>query len=340
MGNILDCYKALSKDELQKNRNSQNDVKQRDTRNLYLVKEGGELNTKLWHSLVGVKINFKYFIFSVILAGTKAAEGVSAADMAKRLQVEQYKTQMLRNLNMFVSKTRLIVHNLPASWDDTKLRNLFKRYAGIGAVIKEARIMRNLKILDSKGIGKSKEYGFVEFTQHEHALRALRAINNNPDIFTPNRRPIVAFSIENKSKIKAKEKRLLNSKLKNPISKSFNPNSVNPQNDKIKEDIEVEPKQFSGTTAKPGVIKMRNRYTLKTQAKLHHEHMKKQKKKQKFEKKRTLEQKKQDFIRQPRQKINKKPKNKTDDNFSTLVDNYKRRLKSAEISKKSKWYEA
>lgn len=278
--------------------------------------------------------------FLVILAGTKAAEGVSASDMAKRLQVEQYKTQILRNLNMFVSRNRLIIHNLPASWDDAKLRNLFKRYAGEGAVIKEARVMRNLRNVDSKGIGKSKEYGFVSFAQHEHALKALRAINNNPDIFTPHKRPIVAFSIENRSKINAKEKRLMNSKLKNPISKNFDPTLVKRQeSDDVGGEIEAEPKQFTGTAAKPGVQKMRSRHNLRTQAKLHHEHLKKQKKRLKFEKKKTLEQKKQDFIRQPKQKINKNPKRKVDDNFSMLVSNYKKKLQSADPTKKSKWYE-
>lgn len=274
----------------------------------------------------------------MVLAGTKAAEGVSAADMAKRLQLEQYKTQVLRKLNMFVSRTRLIIHNLPPSWDDAKLRALFKRHAGPGAVIKEARVMRNLREVDGWGVGKSKEYGFVTFTQHEHALRALRALNNNPNVFTPHKRPIVAFSIENMSMVKAKEKRLLSSKMKNPNSKIFDPNLTKPKTEEG-DGIEAEAKEFSGTTAKPGVMKMRSRYNLKTQAKLHHEHLKKQKKKMKFEKKRTLEQKKQDFIRQPQQKINKNPKKKVDDNFSQLVSSYKKKLLSADTTKKSKWYD-
>lgn len=271
------------------------------------------------------------------MAGTKAAEGVSAADMAKRLQLEQYKTQILRNLNMFVSRNRLIVHNLPPSWDDTKLRTLFKNHAGAGAIIKEARIMRNMKDVDSKGVGKSKEYGFVSFTQHEHALRALRSLNNNPNIFTPNKRPIVAFSIENKSMVKAKEKRLLSSRLKNPTSKMFDPEQIEPK--KRKTEIEAEAEEFSGTTAKPGVMKMRSRYNLKTQAKLHYENLKKLKKKVKYEKKKTLQQKKQDFIRQPGQKMNKKPKARLDDNFSKMVSSYKKTLLTGEAAKKSKWYE-
>lgn len=48
--------------------------------------------------------------------------------------------------------------------------------------------MRHLQDIDlTTGIGKSKEYGFVTFTTHEHALKALRSVNNNPKIFTPAR---------------------------------------------------------------------------------------------------------------------------------------------------------
>lgn len=44
--------------------------------------------------------------------------------------------------------------------------------------------MRDFKNVDGKGIGKSKEYGFVTFKEHEDALYALRNINNNPHVFT------------------------------------------------------------------------------------------------------------------------------------------------------------
>lgn len=154
---------------------------------------------------------------AVIPPTSSAAQGVSATDMAKRAQIEKYKTQMLRKLNMYISKERLVVHNLPASWDDNKLRTLFQKYAGPGAVIKEARIMRDRKNADANGTGISKQYGFVAFTKHENALTALRNLNNNPNIFTANKRPIIVFSIENKSAIAAKQKRLEKSKQQNQI---------------------------------------------------------------------------------------------------------------------------
>lgn len=77
------------------------------------------------------------FPFPVILAGSPAAAGVSQADMAKRLQLEQWKTQMLRNLNKFVSMYRLVVQNLPPSYDDNKLRALMMKYGGKNPVITE-----------------------------------------------------------------------------------------------------------------------------------------------------------------------------------------------------------
>ena len=43
--------------------------------------------------------------------------------------------------------------------------------------------MRSKERFTSEGLGRSLGYGFVELTDHDAALRALRAINNNPAIF-------------------------------------------------------------------------------------------------------------------------------------------------------------
>ncbi|XP_018561291.1 RNA-binding protein 28-like [Anoplophora glabripennis] len=330
LGNVLDCHPALGRNEVQQKIQNKKELKKepKDSRNLYLVKEG------------------------VILAGTKAAESVSANDMAKRLQIEQYKTQMLRNLNMFVSKDRLVVHNIPSGWDDKKLRALFQKYGGPGTVIKEARVMRDMKNVDAKGIGTSKNYGFVAFTKHENALAALRNLNNNPKIFSPTKRPIVTFSIENKKMINAREKRLEKSKAnnlgkdkvqkteqkeKNTFTKISRKRKYN-ETREVTTTSENEINPFSGVAAKPGTKqKMRSRYKLSTQAKLHYENLKKEKKKQKNSKK-TLKEKKKDFIKQPKQKINKNSGER--DNFSKLVNEYKNKLVNAEsFAKKTKWFE-
>jgi len=43
--------------------------------------------------------------------------------------------------------------------------------------------MRDLARVNAEGKGKSMGFGFVSFSDHQHALAALRHTNNNPDIF-------------------------------------------------------------------------------------------------------------------------------------------------------------
>lgn len=47
--------------------------------------------------------------------------------------------------------------------------------------------MYDRKPVRGEPMGHSLGYGFVEFEEHEHALQALRHLNNNPSIFTANK---------------------------------------------------------------------------------------------------------------------------------------------------------
>nr|XP_032816091.1 RNA-binding protein 28 isoform X1 [Petromyzon marinus] len=180
---------AVSRDEA-RTLADKRDAKPTDRRNLYLAREG------------------------LIRAGTAAAEGLGSADLAKRERFEQLKRQKLRRVTVFVSRTRLCVHNIPKSADDKKLRSIFLCAGGPGARITECRIMRDMQVVNSRGLGQSKGFGFVEFVEHEHALTALRSTNNNPAIFGPAKRLIVEFSLEDRVKLNAKEARLLKSRQK------------------------------------------------------------------------------------------------------------------------------
>lgn len=86
------------------------------------------------------------------------------------------------------------------------------------AVIQQAKIVRDKDRIDAKGgafnppslvacllttwlwfcsgVTRSKRYGFVEFGSHDHALVALRALNNNPTVFNSFNRPIIEFALE------------------------------------------------------------------------------------------------------------------------------------------------
>merc|ERR1719219_1359570 len=116
--------------------------------------------------------------------------------MDRRKLVQKQKKNLLKNLNMFVSSTRLCVRNLPPYVDDSKLKTVFSKNVPKSAKIVESKVLRD------KGAGgdkqQSKGFGFVSFSQHEDALLALRNVNNNPNIFSSDRRPIVEFSIENR----------------------------------------------------------------------------------------------------------------------------------------------
>uniref|UniRef100_A0A8D0G7K6 RNA binding motif protein 28 n=1 Tax=Sphenodon punctatus TaxID=8508 RepID=A0A8D0G7K6_SPHPU len=163
-GRRLHAHLAVSREEAQKLR-GQKVKKPTGTRNLYLAREG------------------------LIRAGTKAAEGISDADLAKRARFEELKHQKLKDQNIFVSLTRLCVHNLPKSVDDAGLRQLMLSAVrgGKGVRIKECRVMRDLKPSEGKGRGQSLGYAFVEFQEHEQALAALRHVNNNPQLFGPQK---------------------------------------------------------------------------------------------------------------------------------------------------------
>ncbi|XP_054256830.1 RNA-binding protein 28-like [Macrosteles quadrilineatus] len=320
-GSILDPHPALKRSDIQNINDKSKDKK--DNRNLYLVKEG------------------------MIVAGTPAAKGVSVGDMEKRLQLEQWKTTKLRNLNMLVSRNRLVIHNLPLGVADRQLRRIFQKHAGPTAVIREARVMRDLNQSDAKGRPVSKGYGFVAFEKHEDALKALRSINNNPSIFNPTQRPIVSFSIENKTVLNVKTKRQLKSQQRNPLSKDYKPDddggeTVSKKNKKFKREINNSNKdqpqpEYAGMAATPGAtVKMRKKFKLQDQAQKHLKDVKKQKQQMKLSRKMR---RKEHLQKQKVEKVSSKKKKtlEKDETFSKLVDKYKSKLLSQ--TNKKKWYE-
>ncbi|KAL2612899.1 hypothetical protein R1flu_024591 [Riccia fluitans] len=145
---------------------------QEDRRNLALAKEG------------------------LIQETTPAAEGVSKKDMEKRKMLEREKATKLRSPNFHISRTRLSVHNVPKGLTEKALKKLFIE-AVKSRASKQNPVIKQVKILRDDVTGKARGTAFVEFTEHQHALVALRVLNNNPATFTPDNRPIVEFAVEN-----------------------------------------------------------------------------------------------------------------------------------------------
>lgn len=323
-GSTMEPQMAIDKEVLDKNKDDK--VIHKDNRNLYLIKEG------------------------VIIAGTAAANGVSVHDMNKRLELEQWKSQVLKNLNMFVARNRLIIHNLPANMDNKTLKELFTKHTRPNAVLKVV-VMRNLKKVDPNGVPISKEYAFVTFKQHEDALKALRSINNNPNIFNSNKRPIVAFSIENRLVLQARQRRIEKSKTSNPLFNKQQPSNSSTENKNKKFNTEnnnknnrstalsrkktAELPDYTGITAKEGHTAIRSKFKLKIQSEAHQKNVK-TKKKLTMKKKRDLAIR-NEKKREPKVK-SKKKNTKNDVSFSNLVNKYKNKISAPETMKK--WYEA
>ncbi|XP_055627857.1 RNA-binding protein 28 [Toxorhynchites rutilus septentrionalis] len=187
---FIEIVKALKKKEIREQESIKTDKTGKDSRNLYLLKEG------------------------LIMAGSAAAQGVSKTDMAQRLRLEQRNSQVLKNLNRFVAKERLTIHNIPENYTNGDLHKMVQNNTGFKPL--ECRVMRENCPSFGNPSGKSRGYGFLSFKKHEIALEVLRKLNNNPSIFGANNRPIVAFSIEDRNVHNIKQQRLLKSRLNNP----------------------------------------------------------------------------------------------------------------------------
>jgi len=72
----------------------------------------------------------------------------------------------------------------------------------------QVKIVRDTDRNDASGKPRSRGFGFVEFMTTEHALEALRKLNNNPSIFTKQKRPIVQFAWRNALVIHSYEKKV------------------------------------------------------------------------------------------------------------------------------------
>ncbi|XP_059964402.1 RNA-binding protein 28 [Mesoplodon densirostris] len=352
-GRQLKVDLAVTRDEAAKLR-TKKVKKPTGTRNLYLAREG------------------------LIRAGTKAAEGVSAADMAKRERFELLKHQKLKDQNIFVSRTRLCLHNLPKAVDDKQLRKLLLNATRgeKGVRIKECRVMRGLKGAHGKINGQSLGYAFAEFQEHEHALAALRHINNNPEIFGPQKRPIVEFSLEDRRKLKIKELRIQRSlqKVKSRSATGEQPQQEQPELGKKQQQktaqnhmhqqskAPMEQKEKTGSVSWTG---------FQTKAEVEHVELSDGKKRRKVlvlpshrgpkirlrdkGKMKALPPKKPNpqinHWKQEKQKLSskqvprKKAKgNKTEIRFNQLVEQYKQKLlgpsKGAPLAKRSKWFDS
>ena len=181
--------------------------------------------------------------------------------------------------------------------------------------------------------GKSKGFGFVEFKEHIHAMKALRNLNNNPNIFSPQKRPIVEFSIENKVALNKKRHRIERN-LKNNQK-----NSLENIEDLPEEDID-----YSGVMSRPDKPNQKVKAP-KVNRKLGEMQKQLKTRKKKILKNKIKENKeKRHKVKVEKRKINKKETNETQDSHDL---HYKKRKhvftdidkrNASKTVKKVKWF--
>ncbi|KAJ4966654.1 hypothetical protein NE237_018503 [Protea cynaroides] len=188
-GRQLTVLKALDKKSAQKKELQKANKEDHDHRNLYLAKEG------------------------LIIEGSPAAEGVSDSDILKRQMLQKKKEVKLQSPNFHVSRTRLILYNLPKSLTEKDLKKICID-AVLSRASKQKPMIRQIKFLKDSKKGKvinknhSRGVAFIDFTEHQHALVALRVLNNNPETFGPEHRPIVEFALDNVQTLKLRKFKL------------------------------------------------------------------------------------------------------------------------------------
>lgn len=143
---------------------------------------------------------------------SKEARGLTDAELERREKAEREKKNKLeRNPNAFVSDVRLCVRNLPRDFDEKVVKHMFllagretkgKQAAGKdpkapmvsgerkdgkdkkhAAVAKsDPKVTHCTVVRDEERKDRSKGYAFVQFSEHEHAMRALEYLNNNSKV--------------------------------------------------------------------------------------------------------------------------------------------------------------
>ncbi|KAH0728606.1 hypothetical protein KY284_004471 [Solanum tuberosum] len=241
-GRQLKILKALDKKaandkELQKTKKEDN-----DHRNLYLAKEG------------------------LILEGTPSAEGVSVSDMSKRKGLQEKKIIKLKSPNFHVSRTRLIMYNIPKSMTEKQLKTLCidavtSRATKQKPVIRQIKFLKDVKKGQAVAKNHSRGVAFLEFSEHEHALVALRVLNNNPETFGPEHRPIVEFALDNIQTMKLRQKFQQQgfNRNKEDLQKNDNTNERDPRDKQSRKrkatgEDEANNKRVRGATSREGNV--------------------------------------------------------------------------------------
>ncbi|ROW12595.1 hypothetical protein VMCG_00131 [Cytospora schulzeri] len=273
-GRVLSVAHAVSKEEANRLAEAGPGAKaaeEKDKRRLYLLPEGTiPTNSPLYKLLTPTEVKLR------------------------EQSAQQRKKQVQGNPSLHISLTRLAIRNLPRNMDSKEFKQLARQAVvgfasdvregkrqplskeelarggaedreaerrrkekGVG-VVKQAKIVYEAKdgkkVDEKSGAGKSRGYGFIEYSSHRWALMGLRWLNGHPLKNEAGRtvRLIVEFAIENAqvvSRRRANESRARQKRSEvvqnggNPAAKKSYPakgNKAPPKEEKVVKETEEE----------------------------------------------------------------------------------------------------
>ncbi|TRX91208.1 hypothetical protein FHL15_007813 [Xylaria flabelliformis] len=247
-GRLLQISQAVSKDEasrLAESGAAAREDKHQDKRRLYLLSEGA--------------IPASSPMFNMLAPSEVKIREQSAAQRKKLIQ---------SNPSLHISLTRLAVRNMPRNLDSKGLKALAREAvvgfasdvkAGLRqplskeenarngqedkeaerrrkekgkGIVKQTKIMfenkEGSKVAEADGAGKSRGYGFIEYTSHRWALMGLRWLNGHA-VKSDNgktHRLIVEFAIENAQVVARRKEQQAKMKAYQPGGRKENPNQI------------------------------------------------------------------------------------------------------------------
>lgn len=118
-----------------------------------------------------------------------------------------------------------MVHNIPKAFTEEEIKQLCRKAANgnvRGDVKKTKHMLKTFHLMmDKEDREKCLGYAFATFHSHEMALKCLRVLNNNPDVFSNDKRPIVEFAVENAKAVKLLADRRENREKKKKLHEQF-----------------------------------------------------------------------------------------------------------------------
>ncbi|KAI1739985.1 hypothetical protein F4680DRAFT_420878 [Xylaria scruposa] len=247
-GRLLQVSQAVSKDEASRLSSSgaaAREDKHQDKRRLYLLSEGA--------------IPASSPMFNMLAPSEVKIREQSAAQRKKLIQ---------SNPSLHISLTRLAVRNMPRNLDSKGLKALAREAvvgfasdvkAGLRqplskeenvrggqedkeaerrrkekgkGIVKQTKIMfenkEGSKVAEADGAGKSRGYGFIEYTSHRWALMGLRWLNGHAVKSDSGKthRLIVEFAIENAQVVARRKEQQAKMKAYQPGGTRENPNQI------------------------------------------------------------------------------------------------------------------